>query len=133
VPLAFDGSQTALRLVARTSFKDGPDGIPRWVDIRWVSGELLVEERRILPPDNTPDSMIYWSGSILRAKSCSFNYLIAAQPGRSVEWLREWHYPANSRLPRAVRLECVVTSANVVESILPLDYALSSAAGLTLR
>jgi prepilin-type N-terminal cleavage/methylation domain-containing protein len=31
--LAFEGDRHHIRFVSRSSFKDGPDGIPRWVDL----------------------------------------------------------------------------------------------------
>jgi hypothetical protein len=137
--LAFDGTPARIRFVARTSFKDGPDGIPRWIDIRWnrdqqsPAGELIVEERRILPPDNTPDTVVYWRGSVLKSESCSFAFMTNNEPNKPAIWLQEWHFDANSRLPRAVRLSCTLPSKQVVRSVLPLDYAAPSALGLTLR
>jgi prepilin-type N-terminal cleavage/methylation domain-containing protein len=133
LPLAFEGSGFGLRFVSRASFKDGPDGIPRWVDIRWNSGELTVEERRILPPDNVPDSEVYWRGTVLQGESCTFDFRSDAQPGKPAAWLREWRYPVNSTLPRAIRLNCLLQAKNEVQLIIPLDYAESAAAGLTLR
>jgi len=137
--LAFDGTATRIRFVARTSFKDGPDGIPRWVDVRWdrdlqsPSGELIVEERRILPPDNTPEIAVYWRGSVLKTEACSFAFMTNGDPNKPAVWLQEWHYDVNPRLPRAVRLNCTLPSKQAVRSVLPLDYAASSALGLTLR
>ena len=138
MPLAFEGDRTSLRFVSRTSFKDGPDGIPRWIQIRWIAdpaapaGALSVEERRILPPDNTPDSTIYWQGTVLHGESCAFDFLLA-QPNKPVVWLQEWRYPANPTLPKAVRLNCALKQKNTTKLVIPLDYAASSADGLTLR
>lgn len=132
-PPAFEGGPTELRLVSRTSFKDGPDNIPRWVDVRWSSGKLTVEERRILPPDNTPDSAVLWQDTVLSGQSCSFDFLPYAQPNRPATWLPEWRYPANPNLPRAVRLICTMQTNDRVQLVIPLDYAESSAEGLVLR
>jgi prepilin-type N-terminal cleavage/methylation domain-containing protein len=137
--LAFEGTGTGLRFVTRTSFKDGPDGVPRWVHIHWnhdgqsSAGDLIVEERRILPPDNVPDPTVYWRGSVLGGSICSFAFLPPTQPNKPATWLQEWHYPANSTLPKAVRLDCILNDKSTVRSVLPLDYAASSTVGLTLR
>jgi prepilin-type N-terminal cleavage/methylation domain-containing protein len=139
-PLAFEGDRTSLRFVSRTSFKDGPDGIARWIQIRWIAGSnssagaLNVEERRILPPDNAPDAVVYWQGTILRSQSCSFDFL-AAQPNKPPVWLQEWRYTPNTNttLPKAVRLNCVLQGNDTMKLLVPLDYAASSAEGLSLR
>jgi hypothetical protein len=139
LPLAFEGDRTSLRLVSRASFKDGPDGIPRWIQIRWIAdsnapaGVLNVEERRILPPDNTPDPVVYWQGTVLRGKTCSFDFL-DTQPNKPVAWPQEWRYPSNTTLPKAVRLSCALQQAkDAMKLVIPLDYAASSAEGLILR
>ncbi|HEY2383231.1 MAG TPA: prepilin-type N-terminal cleavage/methylation domain-containing protein [Terriglobia bacterium] len=132
-PLAFDGTASSLRFLSRTSFKDGPDGVPRWVTIQWASGELKVEERRILPPDNAPDPSVYWHDTVLRGDSCAFGFLTDAQPNRPAVWVQAWHFPANPVLPRAVRLSCAIPPKNDVQAVIPLDYAAASATGLVLR
>jgi prepilin-type N-terminal cleavage/methylation domain-containing protein len=132
--VAFEGTRTGLRFVTRTSFKDGPDGIPRWVDIHWTGDSLIVEEHRILPPDNTPDPGVYWRGAVYKGEGCTFDYLLNAQPNMSAQWLQESHNsPSNLALPKAVRLNCVLQNKAAVRSIVALDYASSSAAGLLLR
>jgi prepilin-type N-terminal cleavage/methylation domain-containing protein len=131
--LAFEGTRTSIHFVTRTSFKDGPDGIPRWVDIHWTAGSLIVEEHRILPPDNTPDPGVYWQGAVYKGEGCAFDYLTHAQPNLPAHWVQEWNNPANLLLPKAVRLNCVLQNKTAVRSILPLDYVSSSVAGLQLR
>jgi prepilin-type N-terminal cleavage/methylation domain-containing protein len=137
--LAFDGNRTGIRFVSRTSFKDGPDGVPRWIELRWNAdsvkpeGELVVEERRIFPPDNSPDPTVYWRGEILHAQSCSFDFLMDAQGTRPPLWLQEWHYPANPALPKAVRLNCIEAGKTTTQSLIALDYWASSMTGFTLR
>jgi len=134
----FEGTGTNLRFVSRSSFNDGPDGIPRWVDVRWTfdvkwsSGELIVEERRILPPDNLPESTASWHGAVLRADSCSFEFLAPYQANENAKWVQEWHSPPQQTLPRAVRMSCT-SKGKTTRSLLPLNYADSSAAGLVLR
>lgn len=131
--LAFEGTRTSLHFVTRTSFKDGPDGIPRWVDIHWTGDSLIVEEHRILPPDNSPDPAVYWQGTVYKGEGCTFDYLTNAQPNMPVQWLQQSNDPANLLLPKAVRLNCVLQNKTAVRSVLPLDYTSSSAAGLQLR
>jgi prepilin-type N-terminal cleavage/methylation domain-containing protein len=136
---AFDGARTSMRFATRTSFKDGPDGIPRWVSVAWTpdaetrSGQLIVEERRILPPDNAAEGAVYWRGTVFRGESCIFQFLLEAQAGKPAVWLEDWHFPPHTTLPRAVRLNCVSETKTSMQSVLPLDYAASSAAGWTLR
>lgn len=132
--VAFEGTRTGLRFITRTSFKDGPDGIPRWVYIHWTGDSLIAEERRILSPDNTPDPSVYWQGAVYKGEGCTFDYLLTAQPNMPAQWLPESHNsPSNLALPKAVRLNCVLQNKAAVRSIVPLDYASSSAAGLLLR
>jgi prepilin-type N-terminal cleavage/methylation domain-containing protein len=130
--LAFDGIRSGIRFVSRASFKDGPDGIPRWIDLKWAEGSLNVEERRILSPDNAPDSTAYWRDSVFQGQSCTFDFLAQTATNEPAKWMDEWHYPKQPWLPRAVRLQCV-SNGRPLRSVIPLDYALSSAKGLTLR
>src|SRR5262249_16483746 len=94
--LAFEGENDSVRFVSRMSFKDGPDSIPRWIVIRWMkgsneaSGRLIVEERTIMPPDNLPDSAIYWIGEVVDADRCSFEFLPLQAPGKPLAWMRNW-------------------------------------------
>jgi hypothetical protein len=136
---AFDGGRTSIRFATRTSFKDGPDGIPRWVSVVWTaeaqtgSGQLIVEERRILPPDSAAEGSVYWRGTAFRGESCFFQFLTEAQAGKPPVWLEDWHFPPHTTLPRAVRLNCVSEAKTSIQSVLPLDYAASSGSGWTLR
>jgi len=134
--LAFEAAPDRIRFVTRTSFKDGPDSLPRWMEIRWVkeaekqTGDILVEERIIMPPDNSPDTTAYWSGKVLSANSCSFDFMENATD-RPIAWARDWR-PLSDQLPRAVRIRCTYPSKEV-SSVVPLDYAASYAAGLRLN
>jgi prepilin-type N-terminal cleavage/methylation domain-containing protein len=134
--LAFEAGHDHLRFVSRYSFKDGPNSLPRWIEIRWHgdagknTGELVVEERYILPPDNLPQSTVYWSGKLLQADTCVFDFLenLGDKPAA---WTREWH-PSLEQLPKAVRVRCVAQSKEMV-SVTRLDYSDSFAAGLRLN
>jgi hypothetical protein len=136
--LGFEGDRNHIRFVSRNSFKDGPNGIPRWVEIRWLAnlqngtGDLTAEERRILSPDNNPDSNVYLRENLLRANDCSFDFLKSSGPTEPAAWTQDWQPPKDATLPRAVRLTCLVESKQI-RSVIPLDYAASSAAGLLLR
>jgi len=135
--LAFDGGVDSVRFVSRMSFKDGPGSIPRWVVIRWVrrandvSGNLVVEERTITPPDNLPAPEIYWSGAGVQADGCSFDFLQFGRRDKPIAWTADWR-PRSEQLPRAVRIRCTARSKETV-SVIPLDYAASFAAGLRLN
>jgi prepilin-type N-terminal cleavage/methylation domain-containing protein len=137
--LAFDGSRIGIRFVSRSSFKEGPDGIPRWIDLQWngdpqkAAGDLIVEERRILPPDNLPDSVVVWRGSVLHAETCSFHFLMDAQQSKPPAWLEEWHYPMHTTLPKAVRLNCLAAGKTTTRLLVPLDYYESSIAGFIVQ
>ena len=136
--LGFEGDRNHIRFVSRNSFKDGPNGIPRWVEIRWLAnlqtgtGDLTAEERRILSPDNTPDSNVYLRENLLRANDCSFDFLKSGGPTEPAAWTEAWQPPKDATLPRAVRLTCL-SEAKQIRSVIPLDYAASSAAGLLLK
>jgi hypothetical protein len=92
----------------------------------------VVEEHRILPPGNTPDSNVYWRGSLFQGHDCVFDFLADRRGIQPASWIENWRYPTNPRLPKAVRINCV-SALKDVRSVLPLDYAESSAAGLTMQ
>ena len=135
--LAFEGSSDHLRFVSRTSFKDGPDSIPRWIDIRWMpdaqktAGALVLEERIVLPPSNLPDAAVYWTGRVLQADGCSFDYLDGNGNDKPFSWTPVWR-PSSEQLPKAVRIRCNNESKDFL-SLNPLEYAASYAAGLRLN
>src|SRR5262245_60712789 len=57
--LCFEGEPNRLRFISRDGITDGPDSLPRWIDLRSSetadkSGKLSIEEHRILPRDNQP-------------------------------------------------------------------------------
>jgi prepilin-type N-terminal cleavage/methylation domain-containing protein len=135
--LAFEASHDHLRYVSRTSFKDGPNSVPRWIDIRWQrdpdkqSGALVVEERTILPPRNVPDSAVSWTGRVLEASTCSFDFLERTSSADPAMWTQAWH-PASEQLPKAVRIRCSGRSGEMV-AVSALEYTVSYAAGLRLN
>jgi prepilin-type N-terminal cleavage/methylation domain-containing protein len=135
--LAFDASRDHVRFVSRSSFKDGPDGVPRWIDIRWSRdpqkklGELIVEERTILPPDNLPDAAPSWRDIVLQADSCSFDFLDVNLDNRPNVWTPDWN-PTVEHLPRAVRIRCSNQKKETV-SVTSLEYAAAYTAGLRLN
>jgi hypothetical protein len=135
---AFDGDRQTLRFVTRTSFKDGPDAVPRWVQIQWqqasekADGDLNLEEHRILPPDNQPDRALIWGGSVFRGSSCAFEFLSGARGAEPGRWLPEWHFGPRGVLPKAVRLTCTA-GGRIIRTLAALDLADAAAGGLTLR
>src|SRR5262245_39132096 len=56
--IAFEGAEDGVRFVSRNGISDGPDALPRWVELRRQGDNeqsmLVVEEHRIIPPDNQP-------------------------------------------------------------------------------
>lgn len=135
--LAFDAAPDHVRFVSRVSFKDGPGSVPRWIDIRWVPGaekkpgQLVADERIVLPPDNLPDANVYWSGNLLSADSCAFEFLDSAPAEKSLEWTRDWR-PLAEHLPKAIRVRCTARSGDMV-LVDALDYAPSFTAGMRLN
>ena len=136
--VAFEGGPDRLRFVSRFGLIEGPDDLPRWVDLHWTDdslknkGDLIVEERRILPPDNLPDPNVYWRDVVFQGQSCVFSFLAQTQTNEPALWTNEWHYPKQGTLPRAVRMQCL-SEGKSGQLVIPLDYAVSSTIGLTLR
>jgi prepilin-type N-terminal cleavage/methylation domain-containing protein len=133
--LAFEANNSRLQFVSRNSFRDGPNSLPRWIDIRWVRdagkavGDLIVEERTILPPENGPGNRL-WSSTILQSESCAFSFLENSDSFTST-WAEQWQ-PSREQLPKAVRLYCVGATEETTV-VIPLDYAASYLAGLRLN
>ena len=55
--IAFEGQRDRVRFVSRYGVKDGPDSVPRWIDVYPDTpvdrqSTLVMEEHRVLSPDN---------------------------------------------------------------------------------
>src|SRR6185503_16477036 len=56
---AFEGQSNHLRFVSRTSWRDGSNAVPRWIDLSW-DGRLKIDERQMLSPLNAPAAQSLW-------------------------------------------------------------------------
>jgi general secretion pathway protein J len=122
--IAFEGMVDGIRFVTRNSLADGPNNLPRWVELRKVTDSaLVIEERRILSPDNQPSE-----STINRAEvpcpDARFEYL--DKTGEKPQWLPSWTgSERRAPLPFAIRVECKV-AGNFSRVLIPLDYAESA-------
>jgi prepilin-type N-terminal cleavage/methylation domain-containing protein len=133
---AFEGRSDSVRFVSRYGLKDGPDSLPRWVDIRPASdadphGAIIVEEHRILPPDNQPETTAAARIEILNCAEVRFEYL--DRSGETPAWISTWDAAARkSPLPSALRMECK-TPREPMRMMIPLDYYDSGRQGLSFQ
>jgi prepilin-type N-terminal cleavage/methylation domain-containing protein len=129
--VAFEGEVEGIRFVSRNGVSDGPNNLPRWVELRKATtgdlSALVVEERRILSPSNEPsDSTI--TRAEMTCPDARFEYL--DKTGETPQWVSSW--TASNRkapLPFAIRVECKVPG-NPSKLLIPLDYAESARQGL---
>jgi prepilin-type N-terminal cleavage/methylation domain-containing protein len=133
---AFEGRSDSVRFVSRYGLKDGPDSLPRWVDIRPASdadphGAIIAEEHRILPPDNQPETTAAARIEILNCAEVRFEYL--DRSGETPAWISTWDAAARkSPLPSALRMECK-TPREPMRMMIPLDYYDSGRQGLSFQ
>jgi prepilin-type N-terminal cleavage/methylation domain-containing protein len=134
--LGFEGESNRLRFVSRDGLTDGPNSLPRWVDLRSSetansSGKLLVEEHRILSRDNLPGETAIARAELSNCTEPRFEYLDAT--GERPAWLSAWNgLERRAPLPAAVRLRCKAAS-NPVQLLIPLDYADQARQGMRLQ
>ena len=124
--LSFSGEEARLRFVTRTSFPDGPDSVPRWVELRWEPGAnaLFAREFRVLSPGNGPAAEPLWEGRILEGEQFSVQFLARRLPGQHATWSTSWA-ETTMQLPAAVRLR-FQQGGQQEEIISRLDYAENS-------
>ena len=133
---AFEGHRDRIRFVSREGILDGPESLPRWVDLqsqKTPNGptQLVIEEHRILSPDNEPSGTASARAEILDCADVHFEYLdtTAEKP----QWLSAWTGSERTApLPVAIRMECK-TARNAVKLLIPLDYAESARQGMRLQ
>jgi general secretion pathway protein J len=134
--VAFEGDPDRIQFVSRIGISDGPDSLPRWVDLRRQTAangptKFVVEEHRILPPDNQPSQNVTANSESLNCMDLRFEYLDTT--GEKPNWLSAWHgAERKSPLPSAVRIECK-TAADSIKLLVPLDYAESAKQGMVLQ
>jgi len=131
--IAFEGASDHIRFVSRDGILDGPGSLPRWVQIRQEVKEngqskFVLEEHRILSPDNLADSSPSAQTEISRCTDIRFEYLDTAD--QKPQWRTSWTPSAMaSPLPGAVRIECKMAQSSL-KVLVPLDYSESAAQGM---
>ena len=123
--LRFAGNARSLRLVSRSSFRDGPEGAPRWIEYSWEtgsgSGALTVRESAVDPGEMTPGSDTLWKGTVFQGENLRFDYLPRRNSEQRTEWISSWD-ESNLQMPAAVRVT-FTKSGRSLQMTLPLQYA----------
>jgi general secretion pathway protein J len=133
--VAFEGEPDRIRFVSRDGITHGPGSLPRWVDLRSQempggASKLVVEEQRILSPDNEPGDTIEARAEILTCNGVHFDYLDTT--GEQPQWLPAWTgTERKAPLPFAVRIQC--KAADAANLLIPLDYAEPARQGMVLQ
>jgi prepilin-type N-terminal cleavage/methylation domain-containing protein len=135
--LGFEGEPNRLRFISRDGITDGPDSLPRWIDLRSSetaadrSSKLIIEEHRILSRDNQPGDAAIARAELSNCAEPKFEYLDTT--GETPVWLPSWTgLERRAPLPMAVRLHCK-ESTNSVQVLVPLDYAEQARQGMRLQ
>jgi general secretion pathway protein J len=134
--LAFEGEADHIRFVSRDGILDGPETLPRWVDLRrqaLLNGEskLVVEERRILPPDNLPGDIPTARVEMFNCADLRFGYLDTS--GDKPQWSSQWDTAeVKMPLPAAIRLQCK-TRTDSTDWLIPLDYSDAARQGVRFQ
>ena len=134
--IAFEGQRDRVRFVSRYGVKDGPDSVPRWIDVYPDTpvdrqSALILEEHRILSPDNQPDTANPVRIEIGKCAEVRFEYL--DRSGETPRWISNWDAAVQKvPLPSAVRMQCK-TEADALMLFIPLDYADSARQGLLFQ
>jgi prepilin-type N-terminal cleavage/methylation domain-containing protein len=134
--IAFEGQRDRVRFVSRYGVKDGPDSVPRWIDVYPDTAvdrqsALILEEHRILSPDNQPDMANTVRIEIGKCAEIRFEYL--DRTGEMPRWISNWDAAAQKvPLPSALRMQCK-TEPDVMMLVIPLDYADSARQGLLFQ
>ena len=137
--VAFEGAADRLRFVSRHGLTDGPDSLPRWVDLKQQEGtgalsKLAIEEHRILSPDNQPGEPFIARAETLSCNNARFEYLDLT--GEKPRWLPAWNgKERRAPLPFAVRIICSSSnqSSQSTPLLIPFDFADSARQGLRLQ
>ena len=134
--VAFEGEKDHVRFVSRQGILDGPDSLPRWVDLRREQtsaglSQIVIEEHRILSPDNGRSENATARAEILNCTEVRFDYLDTT--GQKPQWSSSWTgIERKAPLPFAVRLQCKATSDSI-KLLIPLDYAEAAQQGVWLQ
>ena len=136
--VAFEGNQNRLRLVSNNSLWDGPDGIPRWVELDWndptgVEPRLRLREFRILPPFNTPEATALHESDLLPAARVEFAYMRHPRGTELPRWLDSWKPENLGELPAAVRIRIEFKKDDSTELLISLESGPTNWQGLWLQ
>jgi len=133
--VAFEGEEERIRFVSRHGLMDGPDSLPRWVDLKLQQGSgglsrVVVEEHRILSPDNQPGEAIT-ARAELNCGEVRFEYLDLT--GEKPQWLPAWTgKDRRAPLPFAVRITCKPANESV-QLLIPFEFADAARQGFRLQ
>jgi type II secretory pathway component PulJ len=119
--VAFEGQSNHLRFVSRTSWRDGSNAVPRWIDLNW-DGRLKIDERHMLSPLNTPAEQSLWKLDLDTFEAFEFRFLLRGQPNRPAAWVETWNMEERRELPAAVAID-YKTREGSTALVIPLDYA----------
>jgi general secretion pathway protein J len=136
--VAFEGARSRLRFISNTSLWDGPDGIPRWIELDWSGSStsvapLRLREFRMMPPFNTPQSAPLHETDLLPANRVEFEYLRRARGTELPRWLDSWRPEGIGELPAAVRMRIEFKKDDATELVIPLEIAPTNWQGLWLQ
>ena len=93
----------------------------------------MIEEHRILPPDNAPEAAAYGETVLGGLESLEIRYLLRGVGGRDARWLTDWDPEVRSELPAAVRLALGFEDGGRHELLVGLEYAASNWDGWVLQ
>jgi prepilin-type N-terminal cleavage/methylation domain-containing protein len=136
--VAFEGDRNWLRLVSNNSLWDGPDGVPRWIELAWNSSPgsvsaLRLREFRMLPPFNTPQSAPLYESDLLPVSRVEFTYLRHSRGTELPRWLDSWKPENVGELPAAVRIRIEFKKDDSTELLIPLETGPTNWQGLWLQ
>jgi prepilin-type N-terminal cleavage/methylation domain-containing protein len=132
----FEGESGRIRFISRDGLLDGPGSLPRWVELRKQDApgglvKIVLEERRILPPDNQPGETVTAQTEIPACDEAHFEYLDTID--QQLKWSSGWNGIDHSTgLPFAVRIQCKST-AEPMNILISLEYAESARLGLRIQ
>ena|SRR5690242_10510581 len=136
--VAFEGDRTRLRLVSNNSLWDGPDGIPRWIELDWNDSagsvpSLRLREFRVLPPFNTPESVPLHQSDVLPAARVEFAYMRHPRGTELPRWLDSWNPENVAELPAAVRIRIDFKKDDSTDLLISLESGPTNWQGLWLQ
>jgi general secretion pathway protein J len=130
--LAFEGDSRRARFVSSASWRDGENGVPRWIEFQSGDGKLKVIERAILSPSNEPAAQALWNSELTLLEDVQFRYLRRALADRPAEWRTSWDIAELRELPAAMEVR-YKTRGQPAKLTIPFDYAAANWMGYQVR